>query len=129
MAGVVPERPDTVGLLQLTRAVRAALEASDQGRLTVTRLKQVDAVLAAFVPDFAREGSRTPAARKELIQAVVEALPLSIYLSIYRDYRDEDTVQSLPTRRGAFAGWDAQGGELPYTLQEAAWRRAGRRRC
>ena len=29
-------------------------------------------------------------------------------------HRDEDTVQSVPTRRGAFAGWDAQGGELPY---------------
>ena len=28
-------------------------------------------------------------------------------------HRDEDTVQSVPTRRGAFAGWDAQGGELP----------------
>ena len=73
MAEMVPERPDTLGLLQLTRAVRAALEASDQGRLTEARWKQVDAVLAAFVPDFAREGS-TPAARRELIQAVVEAL-------------------------------------------------------
>ena len=69
----MPERADTLGLLQLTREVRAALEASDQGRLTEARWKQVDAVLAAFVPDFAREGS-TPAARKELIQAVVEAL-------------------------------------------------------
>ena len=29
-------------------------------------------------------------------------------------HRDEDTVQSVPTQRGAFAGWDAQGGELPY---------------
>ena len=29
-------------------------------------------------------------------------------------HRDEDTAQSVPTRRGAFAGWDAQGGELPY---------------
>ena len=31
-----------------------------------------------------------------------------------RGHRDEDTVKSVPTRRGAFAGWDAQGGELPY---------------
>ena len=39
-------------------------------------------------------------------------------------YRDEDTVQSVPTRRGAFAGWDAQGGELPYTggCMETSWR-------
>ena len=29
-------------------------------------------------------------------------------------HRDEDTVQSVPKRRGAFAGWDAYGGELPY---------------
>ena len=28
--------------------------------------------------------------------------------------RDEAAAQSVPTRRGAFAGWDAQGGELPY---------------
>ena len=27
---------------------------------------------------------------------------------------DEDAAHSVPTRRGAFAGWDAQGGELPY---------------
>ena len=73
VAEVVPRRADTSGLLQLTHAVRVALEASDQARLTEARWKQVDAVLAAFVPDFAREGS-TPAARKELIQAVVEAL-------------------------------------------------------
>ena len=43
-------------------------------------------------------------------------------------HRDEDTVQSVPTLRGAFAGWDAQGGELPYRRLHA-WRRAGRRRC
>ena len=29
-------------------------------------------------------------------------------------HRDEVVGQSVPTRRGAFAGWDAQGGELPY---------------
>ena len=62
MAEVVPERADTLGLLRLTREVRAALEASDQGRLTEAQWKRVDAILAAFVPDFAREES-TPAAR------------------------------------------------------------------
>ena len=35
-------------------------------------------------------------------------------LGLTNPHRDEDTVQSVPTRRGAFAGWDAQGGELPY---------------
>ena len=29
-------------------------------------------------------------------------------------HRDEHAAHSVPTRRGAFAGWDAQGGELPY---------------
>ena len=29
-------------------------------------------------------------------------------------HMDEDTVQSVPIRRRAFAGWDVQGGELPY---------------
>jgi len=34
VAEVVPRRADTSGLLQLTHAVRVALEASDQARLT-----------------------------------------------------------------------------------------------
>ena len=50
-----------------------ALEASDQAVLTDERWRQVDAVLAAFVPDLAREGS-TPVERKEIIWDVVLAL-------------------------------------------------------
>ena len=34
--------------------------------------------------------------------------------SVDHGHRDEVAEQSVPTRRGAFAGWDAQGGELPY---------------
>ena len=34
--------------------------------------------------------------------------------SVDHGHRAEVAEQSVPTRRGAFAGWDAQGGELPY---------------
>ena len=73
VAEAVPRRTDTAAFLQLTRAARVALEASDQAVLTEERWRQVDAVLAAFVPDLAREGS-TPVERKEIIWDVVLAL-------------------------------------------------------
>ena len=69
----MPKRADTADFLKLTREARAALDASDQGTLTEEQWGQVDRVLAACVPDFAREES-TPAERRELIQDVVAAL-------------------------------------------------------
>ena len=73
MGEAVPDRADTADFLKLTRDARAALNASDQGTLTEEQWGQVDRVLAACVPDFAREES-TPAERRELIQDVVAAL-------------------------------------------------------
>ena len=73
MEEAVPERADTADFLKLTRDARAALDASDQGTLTEEQWGKVDRVLAACVPDFAREDS-TPAERRELIQDVVAAL-------------------------------------------------------
>lgn len=73
MEEAVPDRADTADFLKLTRDARAALDASDQGTLTEDQWGQVDRVLAACVPDFAREES-TPAERRELIQDVVAAL-------------------------------------------------------
>ena len=73
MEEAVPMRADTADFLKLTRDARAALDASDQGTLTEEQWGQVDRVLAACVPDFAREES-TPAERRELIQDVVAAL-------------------------------------------------------
>eukprot|EP00964_Phaeocystis_antarctica_P117397 scaffold81242_cov60-Phaeocystis_antarctica.AAC.1 len=73
VVGAVPQRPDTSAFLKLTRAARVALEWSDQVVLTEERWSQVDAVLAAFVPDLARKES-TPVERKQIVWDVVEAL-------------------------------------------------------
>ena len=75
MLAAVPRRGDTQAYHQLTRAARAALEASDQATLTDAQWAHVDDVLAAFVPDFARAGS-TEAERAGLVKAVVEAITL-----------------------------------------------------
>jgi len=65
VVGAVPQRPDTSAFLKLTRAARVALEWSDQVVLTEERWRQVDAVLAAFVPDLARKESTPPRGRAE----------------------------------------------------------------
>ena len=69
----VPERVDTGAFHQVTRAARAALDATDLAVLTDAQWAHVDSVLAAFLPDFARELS-TEAERRDMIKEVVGAL-------------------------------------------------------
>ena len=69
----VPRRVDTAAFHQVTRAARAALDASDQAGLSDVQWAHVDSVLAAFVPDFARAYS-TVEERRDMINEVVEAL-------------------------------------------------------